>query len=154
MTGANFCRERVVTRLKRAALWKFCSSLVSNNSFNRSAGPLQLFSALMVTAAVTFVGCSRPPVVTVANHSAVTISNIVVLGSGCSNWISSIPAGAAHTLAIHPRGESGVRLAFDAGARHVDSGEQQYIEASGGYRIKAVVNTNLSVAITSALGSY
>jgi hypothetical protein len=103
-------------------------------------------AALMLAAA-----CSRSPVVTIKNQSSVTISNVAVSGSGFSNHIDAIPAGSTHRLTVNPNGESGLRLAFDAGTRHIDSGTQGYFEASGGYRVTAIVETNLSVNISAAL---
>jgi len=115
----------------------------------------RLFALTLIVATVApFAGCSRTPVVTVTNRSMLTISNIVVSGSGFSNRIDSIAPGAESSLSIHPRGESGVQVAFDAGTQHVDSGEQGYFEGSGGYRVRVVVATNLSVSVTSDLRSY
>lgn len=114
------------------------------------------FSELLSVAAITLVvsSCSRGPLVTVRNQSGSTLSNMVVSGSGFSERVGSIPAGGEHRLRVHPRGETGVRLEFDVGARHVDTGSQGYFEASGGYRITATVGTNLEVSVTSELGKY
>ena len=99
-------------------------------------------------------GCSRAPVITITNQSSLTLSNVVVSGSGFSERIGSIPAGGEHRLRVRPRGESGVRLVFDGGTQHVDSGEQGYFEAGGGYRMTATVGTNLSVSISEELRKY
>jgi hypothetical protein len=115
---------------------------------------MQISRIIVIAALVALEGCSRAPVVTIANRSTVTLSNIVISGSGFSNRIDRIAGGGEHRLTVHPRGESGVRLAFDAGGQHVDSGEQGYFEASGGYRVIVTVNTNLSVSVSSDLSSY
>ncbi|HNQ88910.1 MAG TPA: hypothetical protein PKM73_09875 [Verrucomicrobiota bacterium] len=94
-------------------------------------------------------GCSRAPVITVRNLSSQALSNVVVSGSGFTNRIGSIAAGGEHRLAVRPSGDSSLRLVFDAGTQHVDSGSQGYFEAGGGYRVTATVDTNLSVSIAS-----
>lgn len=92
-------------------------------------------------------GCSRSPVITVRNQSAQTVSNLVVSGTGFTERLAPLAAGAEHTFRVRPTGDSGVRVAFDAGTNHVDSSEQGYLEASGGYRLSATIETNLSVKI-------
>ncbi len=108
---------------------------------------------IFFAAVVVLAGCSRAPVVTITNHSTVTLSNVVVSGSGFSERIGSIAAGAEHRLTVHPSGESGLRVEFDAAGQHIDGGQQGYFE-SGGYRVTATVSTNLSVSVSSDLGSY
>ena len=115
---------------------------------------MQLSSRLVLALSMGLAGCSRAPTVTVANRATVTLSNVVISGSGFSNRIESIAAGVDHTLTIHPSGDSGLRLVFDAGGQHIDSAEQGYFEAGSGYRVKATVDTNLSVSVTSDLSPY
>ena len=115
---------------------------------------MRIVSLIIAVTLVTLTSCSRGPVITVKNRSSLTISNVVVSGSGFSERIGSIAAGGEHRLSIRLRGESGVCLMFDAGTQHVDSGEQGYFEASGGYRVAATVETNLSVSISSDLRQY
>jgi hypothetical protein len=103
---------------------------------------------------VAQVGCSRAPVVTITNGAGVTLSNVVVSGSGFTNRIDTIAAGAEHRLTVRPRGDSGVRVTFDVGTQHVDSGEQGYFEAGVGYRVGVTVSTNLNVTVSSDLRSY
>ena len=101
-----------------------------------------------IAALLLAAGCSRAPVITIKNQSPLTVSNIVVSGSGFTNLISSIPAGSEHRLTVRPTSDSGVRLVFDAGTQHIDSGNQGYFEARGGYRVFAIIGTNLSVSIS------
>jgi hypothetical protein len=108
--------------------------------------------SVMVAAVALAAGCSRAPVITVNNQSLLTISNVVVSGSGFTNRVASIPAGAEHRLTVRLSGESGLRLAFDAGTQHIDSISQGYFEAHGGYRITATGGTNLSVSVSEKLG--
>ena len=109
---------------------------------------------IIVATLLAAVGCSRAPVITIKNQSSLTLSNVVVSGSGFSERIGSIPAGEEHRLRVRPSGDSGVRLVFDAGKQHVDSGAQGYFEAGGGYRITATVETNLSVSISEELRKW
>lgn len=103
---------------------------------------------LAVSALFVAAGCSRAPILTLANQSSLTLSNVVVSGTGFSERIADLPPGGEHRLRVRPQGESGVRLTFDAGTRQVDSGAQGYFEAGGGYRIRVIVGTNLNVSVS------
>lgn len=115
-----------------------------------------LFFRILTILAVAFVlaNCSREPVVTISNLSPVVIMNIVVSGSGFSERIDSLAAGSERSLILHPSGESGVRIAFDAGGQHIDSGEQGYVEANGGYRVAVRIERDLKVSVLSKLQKY
>lgn len=105
--------------------------------------------ALIITGAA-LIGCSGPSVVTIVNRSSVTVSNVVLSGSGFTNRFESIAPGSERHFTPRPRGESAVRVIFDAAGRSVNSGEQGYFEASG-YRVSAVIDTNLTVSVSSGL---
>jgi uncharacterized lipoprotein YajG len=109
------------------------------------------FSRVILFAAIiALTGCLDSSVVTITNQSSVTVSNVVLSGSGFSNRFESIAPGAERHFTVRPRGESGLRVAFDAARRIVDSGKQGYFEADG-YRVSAVIGTNLSVSVSSDL---
>ena len=112
---------------------------------------MRLINCVSLAALVLAAGCSRAPVITIKNQSSLTISNVVVSGSGFTNRIATLPAESEHQLTVRPSGDSGLRLVFDAGTQHIDSGSQGYFEACGGYRITATVGTNLSVSVSEAL---
>ena len=99
-------------------------------------------------------GCSRAPVVTITNLSTNALANVIVYGSGFTNRIDKIAAGAESRITVHPRGESGVRIAFDAGGQHIDATERGYFEAGGGYRVAVTVGPDLKVSTSSTLRSY
>ena len=99
-------------------------------------------------------GCSRAPVITISNQSSVTLSNLVVSGSGFSARVGEIAAGRQRKLTVRPSGESGVRVVFDAGSQHIDTGEQDYFEAGGGYRVAVTVHPDLKVSVSSNLRGY
>ena len=104
---------------------------------------------IAVSLLVAGAGCSRAPTLILRNQSSLTLSNVVVSGTGFSERIATLPAGAEHRLRLKPTGESGVRLTFDAGTQRVDSGSQGYVEPRGGYRVMLTVGTNLNVSIES-----
>lgn len=105
---------------------------------------MALYTYPLLLALVALQGCSQGPLVTIENRSGMAISNVVVSGSIFTNKIECIKSGAEVSLAVHPRGESGLCVIFDSGNRHIDSGEQGYFEANGN-RIRAIVETNLNV---------
>ena len=68
----------------------------------------------MLLTVLALTGCSSLTPVMITNQSATGICNIVVTGTGFSNHIESIAAGAEQLLAIRLRGESGLQATFDA----------------------------------------
>ena len=90
---------------------------------------MQCYRILMLAWVVALAGCSPSPVVTITNHSPVALNNVVVSGSGFSERIESIAAGAEHRVTARPRGESGLRVAV-------------------------TVQSDLKVSVSSDLGGY
>jgi hypothetical protein len=86
---------------------------------------MRIQSLIILSMLVGAAGCSRAPVLTITNESSLTLSNVVVSGSGFSEHVGNIAAGGERQLSVRLRGESGVRLVFDAGPQHVDSGERR-----------------------------
>lgn len=117
---------------------------------------VMLGSRILILLALAFVldSCSRETGLTVANHSPGVITNIVVSGSGFSEHIDHLVAGSERRLLVHPRGESGARVAFDAGNRHVDAEEQGYFEGGGVYRVAVIIEPDLTVTVSSELEKY
>ena len=115
-----------------------------------------LRSRILIVLAVVlaWAGCSRETGMTVTNHSPVVLTNIMLSGSGFSERLDSLAAGAERRLSVHPRGESGVRVVFDAGSRHIDAGEQGYFEAGGAYRVAVIIDPDLNVTVSSELKRY
>jgi hypothetical protein len=104
---------------------------------------------ILLATIVALVGCSRAPVITVANRSTNTLANVVVSGSGFSHRIDSLAAGAESRFTVRPPGESGLRISFDAGDQRIDVDDLAYIEASGGYRVAVTVQSDLKVSASS-----
>jgi len=53
---------------------------------------------ILLATIVALAGCSRSPFVTITNRSTNTLANVVVSGSGFSNHIDSIAAGARESF--------------------------------------------------------
>ena len=107
-------------------------------------------NAIIFAAVLTLTGCSGSAVVSITNQSSLTVSNVVLSGSGFTNRFDSIaPRGEKHFTVRHCGG-SGLRVAFDAAGGTVESSEQDYFE-SDGYQVTAVIGTNLSVSVSSTL---
>ena len=123
-----------------------------------SLGPLRTFmrisSALTLAALVTIAGCSRAPVITITNQSTNALTNFIVSGSGFSERIGLITAGAERTLTIRPRGESGLRIAFDAGSQHIDVDDLAYVEPRSGYRVSITIQPDLKIVASEHVEGY
>ncbi len=112
--------------------------------------------AIALLALLTMVGCSPGPVgtfteVAITNLSAASLSNVVVSGSGFSDGVGGIAAWGAKTIRVYPRGDSGLRLTFDPGGQHLDSGQQACFDAKSGYRVSTIIHTDLSVSVSTRL---
>jgi hypothetical protein len=70
-----------------------------------------------------------------------------VIGTGFTNRVESISAGVEQLLAIRLRGESGLKVTFDAAGEKVDSGDLAYVDSVLG--LSVVVATNLDVTASS-----
>ena len=101
--------------------------------------------------AASLLGCSDRPVVTVANQSSTTLEHLVVSGSGFSEDVGSLSAGAKRSFSPHSRGESGLRVAFDALGAHHTTAEEGYFEGSGGYRVSVSIDAHFKVTVDSTL---
>jgi hypothetical protein len=96
---------------------------------------MRIQKIVIVSTLVVIAGCSRDPAITITNESPLTLSNVVVSGSGFSESVESIAAGKEHSLTVRPRGDSRVRIVFDAGTNQVDSGAQDTLRLVGGIRL-------------------
>lgn len=57
-----------------------------------------IYRIIILAWVVALAGCSPSPVVTITNHSPVALTNVVVSGSGFSERIERIAAGAETEL--------------------------------------------------------
>jgi hypothetical protein len=109
---------------------------------------------MVLLVSIVMAGCSDDPTITITNRSGQPLDNVVVSGSGFTQSIGAMSPGAQREVAVDPRGESGVRLTFDVGEQHMDSGDQGYFESSGGYHVAASVQPDLTVSVSSELRGY
>lgn len=110
---------------------------------------------LLVTALFGSAGCNgRATPVTVTNHSATALEQVVVAGSGFQQSLGTIGPGATIRAEIRPRGESGLAFSFNSGARRVSLPPQGYFEGGGEYAVTVVVAPNLEATIDAGLRIY
>lgn len=94
-------------------------------------------------------GCGSGDPVKVINNSPTELTNVVVSGSGFSQTFGTIPAGGAETMRVRARGESGLRIVFEANGRSYSSGreamqddhlERAEITVNGDYTVEIEFN--------------
>jgi hypothetical protein len=96
-------------------------------------------------------GCDRAPQVTIVNQSSAELTNVVVSGTGFSEAIGPIPAGAERQISVRPQGESGLKLDFVANNRQFSSAPQGYFENNPSYKVTATVAPDFTVKVDSRL---
>lgn len=112
------------------------------------------FAVVALLCATGLGGCSPAPVITITNRAPVTLTNVVVSGTGFSQRVDNIAAGAQRLVTVKPRGESGLRIRFDAGNTHVDVADLAYLEGHGGYRVAVTIAPDLQVSAQAQTGGY
>lgn len=90
-------------------------------------------------------GCSREPQVIVINESASPLENLTVSGTGFLERAGRLEPGQRTQLTVAPKGESGLRLEFDANGSHHSPPEDGYFEANGGSHVTVRVKADFSV---------
>jgi hypothetical protein len=99
----------------------------------------------------TLVGCSRGTPITVINQSGVALEDLVLSGSGFSKDVGLVPPGEQVRIVVRPRGESGLRIQFNARGKAVSFGPDGYFEGGGGYVVTVTVSPSLTVSVKSEL---
>lgn len=100
---------------------------------------------VLLSTLVLLLGRSRGPEISVSNQSVATLSNVVVSGPGFTMALGMLNPGEVQRRIVRPHRDSNVRLQFDAGGRHIDSGQLGYFEDSSQYRVSLTVTTNFEV---------
>lgn len=103
--------------------------------------PLALLAAVALLS-----GCVSGVSVTITNRSASDLEHVVVSGRGFSEDVGTVAAGGAETLSVRPRGESGVKISFEADGQRY-SAENGYIEDDVLYRVLVTVDPDFSITI-------
>ena len=83
------------------------------------------------------------------NHSGVTITDVVISGTGFSEKLGDIGPGHHANAAVRPTADSGLRVAFDANGKRHSPPEDGYLEASPHYRVTATVAPDFTVKVES-----
>ena len=91
-------------------------------------------------------GCTSGDPVKVMNNSPTELTNVVVSGNGFSQSFGTIPAGGAETMRVRARGESGLRIVFEANG-HSYSSAREALQEDHLERAEITVNADYSIAI-------
>jgi hypothetical protein len=103
----------------------------------------------LLLACCLLSACSRTTRLTVNNNSKSTLSNVVASGSGFTHQIGSLAPGGSQQVTVTPRGESGLKLTFDANGKHFSAPEQGYFE--NGYNVSATVAPDFTYKVDAKL---
>ena len=99
---------------------------------------------------LSLAGCGDEligPRVLISNHSDRILDNVTLSGTGFVTSIGRINAGSEESAMLHPTGESSLRVTFDSGGQHFDSGEHGYFENNVLYRVSVDIDRDLKVSI-------
>jgi hypothetical protein len=106
------------------------------------------YSRIFVLIGVSILGlggCTRSPNLSIINRSTAELTNVVATGSGFTKSTGSIPAGQQQSISVSPRGESDLKLEFDANGKHFKSVPQGYFESGSNTNLTATVSSDFSV---------
>jgi hypothetical protein len=116
----------------------------------------KLIPVLTVIAAMLMpAGCSREPAIVVTNRSGITLTNLILTGSGFSQRIARLSPQAAARFIVNPKGPSGVRIAFDAAGRHFDTkGQIGFFKDRERYLVDITIGPDLRLTLLSESRGY
>lgn len=119
---------------------------------NRRLSPAKISRILaLFIVGSALVGCSRGTPITVINQSDVALEGLVLSGSGFSKDVGLVPPHEQVRIVVRPRGESGLRIQFNARGKAVSFGPDGYFEGGGGYVVTVTVSPSLTVSVKSEL---
>jgi hypothetical protein len=107
-----------------------------------------------VAASLVLVACSPSNQLVIVNQSTLQLRDVVASGSGFSEQLGTIAPHQERRVVIHCRGESGLKLTFNAEGKDASFGPDGYFEGSGGYLITATISKDLAVSVKSGLARY
>ena len=90
---------------------------------------------------------SSSPQIIIINNSKLELKNIILSGSGFTEKAGNLVPGSNLSLVVHPRGESSLELSFSAKSEKYQKDDLAYIEASGGYIIKLIIDESLNIKL-------
>jgi hypothetical protein len=110
---------------------------------------------IVITAMLMPAGCSREPVIVLTNRSGITLTNVIVSGSGFSQRIGRLSPHAVTRFMVHPKSSSGVRVAFDAAGCHYDTkGEVGLFKDKERYLVDITIGPDLRLTVLSESRGY
>ena len=112
---------------------------------------MNLRALLTVVAAVLLSGCVSGVPVSIANQSASDLTDVVVSGNGFSESVGTIRAGGSANVRVRPKGESGVKVAFEVNGQRYYGIEDGYIESDNLYTVDVTVDADFSISIKTSL---
>jgi len=102
---------------------------------------------VVAAAVVLFSGCAPGVPVSVTNHSAHTLENVIVSGTGFSESAGAIGAGNTETVHVRPKGASSFKVAFDVDGQRYSSRSADPDSENPVSRVEATVEADLSITI-------
>ena len=115
-------------------------------------GPRAQWLAVLFAATV-LSGCVSGVPVVIQNQSDKALQHVVVSGTGFSESVGTIAAGATETVQIRPRSETAVTIQFDVDGQtySAQSSEDRTIENDDVYRVDVNVDADLTINIDIGL---
>ena len=113
----------------------------------------RIFIALIVIVVIFFIfkGCHLnakyliPPQITIINNSTLELKDITLSGSGFTEKVGNLIPGGSMNTVVHPRGESGLEISFTAKSERYQKDDLAYIESTGGYIVKLIIDESLDI---------
>jgi hypothetical protein len=115
---------------------------------------LLFFTVGGIALAMVAFAPAQEPLITIKNGSDAALSNVTVSGSGFLATIGDLSANESRQVAVYPRNESGVRVAFDVNGKHFEPGAVGYIESRGRYRLNLAVDSDFKLTVTTSFFGY
>lgn len=106
---------------------------------------------LATLVAMLLSGCVSGVPVNIDNQSSSDLTNVVVSGNGFSESVGTIRASSSATVRVRPKGESGVKVAFEVNGQRYYGIEDGYIENDTLYTVDVTVGADFSISIKAGL---
>lgn len=94
---------------------------------------------------IAYKGYFGAPVITVCNHSSVSLKNIKVSGGGYSKIIPEVKPKEKFSFVASAKGETGVIIDFESPNGRIFRDDLAYIEQRGGYGVLLTINNNFEI---------
>jgi len=101
-----------------------------------------VFLALVLAAALAGCGNAEAPRVRVVNHSGRRLDDLWIRTQHDSTRVPGLKAGDSVEVRPHVHGDDLLWLTGTFAGRYIQSEGGDYVEGTGGYRFRAVVDSN------------